>query len=298
MPVTWLNGHFFDDPSNAAVSAFDAGFQHAVGLFETMTAMVDDAGPRVIHLDEHLRRLAGSIQALDLAQEFHSEPLAEVVLQASVRRGPGLSRIRVTVTGGDLNLRRGTPQRHTPTILVVAQEATPYPPEMFVQGVRVGVADFRSNPLDPHAAHKTLNYWARLRELRSAAARGLSESLVFQVSNHLAGGCVSNVFLASDGRLLTPIVRGEEPQGAIASPILPGVTRSAVIDWAEQHGLEIERRMLSISDVLSADEVFLSNSSLGVLPVVGVEAKDIASGKMGKISESLVEWWRGLIDGP
>jgi branched-subunit amino acid aminotransferase/4-amino-4-deoxychorismate lyase len=127
----------------------------------------------------------------------------------------------------------------------------------------------------------------------------LGKPLVFQVTNHLAGGCVSNCFLVSDGSLITPIARGEEAevgQGqskgpSIPSPVLPGIVRGFVLEWAARRSHKVTRRMLSISDVLAADEVFLTNTSWGVLPVVRVEKEAIGSGAVGEITTLAREAW-------
>jgi branched-subunit amino acid aminotransferase/4-amino-4-deoxychorismate lyase len=205
--------------------------------------------------------------------------------------GHETSRVRVTITGGDLNLLQGGGGEHDPTIMVVAQPATAYPDELFDKGVRVVVADARSNPLDPFASHKTLNYWSRLSELQAAAGKGASEALWFQVSNHLAGGCVSNVVLVKNDEFITPIARGEEPDGGLPSPVLPGIVREEVLGWAAGEGRLVRREMLGIQDVLQADEVLLTNSSWGVLPVVGLERESIGGGEPGPVARAIREWW-------
>ena len=111
------------------------------------------------------------------------------------------------------------------------------------------------------------------------------------VSNHLAGGCVSNVLLVKDDEIITPIVRGEEPEGGLPSPVLPGIVRAEALGWAAGEGRLVRREMIGIETVLSADEVLLTNSSWGVLPVVGVEREKIGGGEPGPVAKSLRSWW-------
>ncbi len=278
--------------SNARVSAFDAGLLHSVGLFETMLALDGDrAQPeavRVFRLEEHLDRLTASAAELGLSTDMRTGPLADAIRLVVSRSRLARARVRLTVTGGDLNmLESGGRSNHTPTILVSAQAATAYPPEMFENGVLVTLGDARLNPLDPMAGHKTLNYWMRLRELQQAASKGAGESILLQVTNHIASGCVSNLFAVRDGDLLTPIARGEEEQGGVPSPVLPGVTRGAIIDLAAAQNMKTKRQMLTIDDVLDADELFLTNSSWGVLPVVQVEQESIGTGSPGEVTTLL-----------
>jgi len=293
MATIFLNGEFIEDGSPAMVSAFDAGLTHGVGLFETMSARKNDAGEfDVVRLLDHIDRLGESAKQLRLTTDLRRPALAEAVKRTAVKCGLDRQRIRLTITGGDLNplaaAKNGEAPRHDPTILIVAQPATEYPDQMYEQGVAVALADLKVNPLDPMTSHKTLNYWGRLGELQNASAKGAAEALVFQVTNHLAGGCVSNAILVKDGRIVTPVVRGEETPGGLPSPVLPGITRAEVLDIARRQDIETMSRMLTIDDVLGADELMLTNSSWGILPVVRVESQNISSGEVGAVTKKLL----------
>lgn len=296
MPALFLDGALLD-PASARLGVFDAGLQHGVGLFETMTAVRRHQDPDqafdIIGLADHVERLIHSARALGLSDDLRAQALADACLQTARRSGEPRVRLRLTVTGGDLNLLQASGlSNHTPTVLIAAQPATNYPDALYERGVLAVVADAKANPLDPTAGHKSLNYWWRLRELQRAAAKGAGEALVFQVSNHLAGGCVSNAILIKDDRLYTPIARGEEPPAGLPSPVLPGVTRAMVIGWAEDRGLDVVRQMLTIDDLLHADELVMTNSGFGVLPVTRLESRPIGPGRVGPIAQDLIARWR------
>jgi len=364
MASVFLNNEFVERDS-ALVSAFDAGLQHGVGLFETMLAVrspgaVGSGVPGafgIVSVHAHMQRLALSARVLGLSESLRVNALAEAcarTVDKAALEMPSVDRFRVrlTVTGGDLNMlgrpiksagERGEDEEEgdrrsgqDPTVLIVAQPATLYPDEMFERGVAAVIADLKVNPLDPFSGHKTLNYWGRLRELQVAAGKRAGEALVFQVTNHLAGGCVSNAFVVKDGVLYTPIARGEEQEVAgrdefdhddedeggpgpgmsgagvpgglsggttgggnrravMPSPVLPGVTRRTVMDLAGDRGTDVVRRMLTIDDVLNADEVFLTNSSWGVLPVVKVEREAIGDGVVGPMTKALRGAWEASV---
>jgi len=367
LATVFLNGRFVAE-SEAHVSVHDAGFQHGVGLFETMLAVRrgrDPLSPRVdiedavsgaaardfavVHLHEHLTRMRISAMTLGLAERLHVGPLGEAVERACERAFASLPectrlRVRLTVSGGDLNLlsraaaaRRTAPDGASgaalgssldaspeiyPTVLVVAQSAIAYPDAMFEEGVLATLAEMRVNPFDPAQGHKTLNYWTRLRELQTAAAKRAGEALVFSITNHLAGGCVSNALLIKGNSLITPTARGEEEEVAMErergheeadlempptpsqrerretpSPVLPGVTRAWALDVASDMGLTIQRRAVTVEDVLDADELMLTNSSWGVMPVTRVESRTIGSGAPGATTTRLMSAWRDLTEG-
>ena len=311
MPETvWINGTFLSR-QDARVGAFDAGILHAVGIFETMTAAPiegDEAATqgRVFRIERHIQRLADSARALGLSESFKvraMQELVEMVVERSELTAPSAgsgarARVRLTVTGGDLNML-SSPEKGPadPTIIVHVQPATRYPQEMFDRGVSVVIAHNKANPLNPFEGHKTLNYWWRLRELQRAAAAGAGEALVMQVTNHVCGGTVSNLFAIVDGTLLTPIARDETDDESLPSPVLPGVTRQAIIDAADDARLGCARRLVTINDVLDADELFLTNASWGVLPVVQVEGKAIGSGAPGSITLDLRRRWLDMLRG-
>ncbi len=281
----YLNGQMVD-AHDAKVSVADAGFQHAVGLFETMGVYHG----RVFRLRAYLDRLERSAKELGLLRDLPADGLKQAVMQTVEANGFVRARLRLTVTPGDIPIfadsaaGQATPQ---PTVLVVATPPTQYDPAYFEKGITVLVAPPGANPFDATAGHKTLAYWSRLRTLRQAAAVGAGEAIWLNVTNHLASGAISNVFLVKDGKLLTPFARGEELPGALPAPVLPGITRATVIELAEAMGISVERKMLSVDDLLSADEVFLTNSSWVVLPVAKVEKHQVGGGGDGSVTRRL-----------
>jgi branched-subunit amino acid aminotransferase/4-amino-4-deoxychorismate lyase len=335
--IAFLNGRFHDlgdaGASAPMLSALDAGLQHGVGLFETMLGGLGDAGNVwCVRIDEHMARLAESARELGLSDALRTVALTEAVAETVRRSGLHRARVRLTITAGDLNmLRPGEGAAPQPTVLIVAQRAAEYPEPMYARGVLATIADARANPFNPCESHKTLNYWWRLRELQAAAGKGAAEAIVLSATNHLAGGCVSNLFIVKGGALLTPYARGEEgatdaelfardtapapsplddappapPRAdtsrspglgaALPSPVLPGIVRRWVIDRARNTGVAVHRRMLGVADLLDADEAMLTNSSWGVLPVTRVEARAIGTGSPGPLAARLIDAWNALV---
>lgn len=288
----YLNGSMIPI-ENATLSVEDAGFQHAVGLFETMFAKHG----KIFRLPQHIQRLANSAKDLGLARELDLTRLENAVRQTVAHNKLTEARLRLTVTAGAISLLKPPePGQTTTTTLVVATPPTQYDPAYFTDGVRVVVAPPGANPFDSTQGHKTTAYWGRLRTLRQAAAAGAGEAIWLNVTNHLASGAVSNIFLVKDNVLYTPYAQGEEVQGALPAPVLPGVTREAIIEIADQRGIEVKRQMLSVQDMLDADEVFLTNSSWLLLPVSSVERKTIGQGGAGTLSLQLRQALLDLVE--
>ncbi len=270
----WLNGQLV--PSDqASVAVFDAGFQHGVGLFETLCVY----NGRLFRPMEHVQRLVASAKHLRLSEKIQVDPLIEALETTVAHNKLDQARIRLTITGGNLNmLQSGATNEHDPTVLVVAQPPTPYPDAFFEKGIGVTIAPGRLSPWLPSAGHKTLDYWSRILALQEAAACRAGESLWLTPEANVACGSVSNIFLVRDDALLTPPTRTEAPVES-PSPVLPGVTRGAVLELSA--GRNIERRNISLDDLVAADEIFLTNSSWQILPVTSLLLRTKKEGEDG-----------------
>jgi branched-subunit amino acid aminotransferase/4-amino-4-deoxychorismate lyase len=168
------------------------------------------------------------------------------------------------------------------------------------------LASGRINPYEFGAGHKTLNYWSKLLNLQLAAMQQCGEAIWLTPNATVAGGSVSNIFIVRDGTLFTPTARGEEGENEDPSATLPGITRQAVIELANDFGIGTSKTTLSFDDVLGGDEVFLTNSSWGVLPVVsfrvevqgdehGMQEQAIGDG-VGKMTKQLHISYQELLD--
>jgi len=292
MSDVWLNGNFIDE-ANASISIRDTGLLHGIGVFTTMRA----SNGAVQRIGEHLRRLRDSCEALFiplLPKDSAIEAAATELLQ---RNNCPDARLRLTVTRGTTQNDPVHGLRVEPTTLLTAGALEPYPQELYEKGMTVVALDEQKlNPYDIQAGHKTLDYFSRLTALREANRRGANEALWFNVHNYLQSGSISNVFLVKNGELHTPptAVELRDKEVAAATPypksnVLPGITRAVVLEAAEAKNVAVRLRGLSINDLLDADEVFLTNSVMGVMPVCRIERRVIGNEKPGRLTRVFAE---------
>ena len=290
MPDVWLNGNFIDE-SAASVPLRDTGLLHAAGVFTTMRAY---AG-KVFRLQQHLERLRRSCDALFVPLQYKDDVLTRAVSELLSRNAMSEARLRLTVTRG---LARQDPLhglRLEPNVFLTAAELEPYPEDFYRRGMTVVLIDEQKlNPYDAQAGHKTLNYFSRLNALRDANQRGGGEALWFNVHNYLQSGSISNVFLVKDGALITPPTADElrDPKVAEGVPypkaaVLPGVTRAAVLGLARSNGIEVRTTKVDVNELLEADEVFLTNSIMQIMPVCRIERRAIANDEPGPLTRRL-----------
>lgn len=269
----YLNGKFLL-PQEAVISVYDGGFLHGAGLFETMRA---DFG-RVFRLSDHIDRLLGSAEKLGLPIERPDLPLTRDFEQLLEKNELQTGRVRMTVTVGSVHPAYARSDAPALNVCVTASALAPFPPELLTRGMSVLISPFRQTPENPLAGHKTINYLPRLMALRHAQKARCGEALWFTPDNLLAEGCISSVFVIKDGRLFTP---------PLSTPVLPGVSRSVILEIAKAHAITASEKPLNINDVLDADELILCNSSLQVVPICRVEKKEIGGGKPGPLALKL-----------
>jgi branched-chain amino acid aminotransferase len=289
--VVWLNGRFVDE-AEAFVSVRDTGLLHAAGVFTTMRA----TNGKVFRLEAHLSRLRSSCETLAIPLLPNDQVLRDATNELPARNNLADARLRLTVTRGHAEQDPVHGLRLTPTILLTAAPLEPYPAEYYTKGITViALDDQKLNPYDVQAGHKTLNYFSRLTALRQANERGAGEALWFNVHNYLQSGSIANVFVVKAGVIITPPTPAELATEPIAdatpyprSSVLPGITRAAVLDLSSTAKIPVKIGPLTIDDLLNADEAFLTNSIMQVMPIGRVERKPIGEDKAGPITRQLM----------
>ncbi|HEV8607167.1 MAG TPA: aminotransferase class IV [Tepidisphaeraceae bacterium] len=292
MSFAWLNGDFIPE-AEPRISLRDTGLLHAAGLFTTFRA---HAG-RIFRLKDHLARLRRSCEVLYIPLLYKDDLLTAAATELLHRNNLTDARMRLTVTRGASQPDPLHGLRLSPTTFMTATSFEPYPDEYYEKGMTViALDDQKLNPYDIQAGHKTLNYFSRLSALRDATQRGAGEALWFNVHNYLQSGSISNIFIVKDGVLITPPTREDLLDPAIAervpyprSATLPGITRQVVLELAAGEHLPLERSAITIDRLLAADEAFLTNSVMGIMPLARAERSPIGDDKPGPLTRRLIQ---------
>ena len=268
--------------AEARISALDAGVLLGAGLFETLRTY----GGRPFRLKAHLARLRASGEFFRIFVRESDSQVAETITRLVEANGLADARVRITATRGPLTAPIDDDEAPPATLIITAGPMTPYPPELYEKGATVVVSRLRVSPDDPTVYHKTTGYLRNLLALRDAHRARATEALIFNTKGRLAEGSLSNVFIVSEGRLLTPPVE---------EGLLAGITRATVLEQAAEVGVPAEQKPLSAREVLDADEMFLTNSILELLPVGRVERKEIGTGRPGPITKRLAKAYKALL---
>lgn len=243
-----------------------------LACFETLRAY----GGTLFHVDTHLARLSES--CLAIGQPL---PVALTVLKTWLKdslKESGFQGALLRVSVHWTNPRGGT-------LVVIIREFKAYPEVLYQKGVSLRTAVSRRWTLKSQDSQiKTSQFMNGViayldKDGVEARHGGQAHELIFLGQGGVvAEGTVSNIFIASQKRLLTP---------SVSSGILRGVTRGIVIDLARKRGLEIIETGLTRHEVYSAAECFITNTSSEILPVVSVDDRSIGDGKPGAVTRML-----------
>jgi len=274
-----LNGDIVDREA-AKVSAFDRSFLYGDGLFETTRAY--NGVPFM--LTEHLERMASSAKALDIAMPDADETAATIKRLIELNELAD-AYVRITLSRGTYTGKLAPDKPREPTLLVEARELHPYPAEMYGRGANVIISSSVHNSASAISRHKTTSYLASILAKREAKERGADEAILLDHTGHVAEGATSNVFCVRGGRLLTP---------PLEMNILPGITRQTVIKLAREAGIEVDEAPFRAAALQSADEVFLTNSLMEVMPVGSVDGGE--PGRVpGPVAAALANAYEDLV---
>lgn len=249
MTQVWLDGRFVSE-ARAALPATDRAVLHGRGLFETMRAYRGIP----FRFEDHLRRMAASASRFRIP--FPALPPEPVVRELCRRNGLRDAAVRMTLSGEG-------------RLLITSRRRRPVPRAWYARGARLMIAPWRRDPRSPLAGHKVTSYFENVLVHEEARQRGCADLLFVGLRNEVLEGAVSNIFLVIKGQLVTPEAIG----------ILAGVARKVVLELAR-----VRERRVKIDELDRAEEVFLTNSLVEVLPI----------GRPGPVGRKIAEEYRAL----
>jgi len=275
----FLNGELVDS-DKASISVADSGFLYGAGLFETMRSH----NGVVFALKDHLDRLFFSARSLSINTPYDAKYITDAVYRVLRANELTDARLRLTLTNGPMSEDE---DKRKSTLLISATKFRSYPPEYYQKGILVVLCQFRQNPSEPTCGHKVTSYFSRMIALSHAHQKKAAEALWFTVDNCLAEGCVSNVFLVKDSVLYTPPIK---------TPVLAGIARKTVCQIALKSSIQLVEKSLTIEDILAADEMFLTNVIMQVLPITRVERHEVGGGQVGPMAKRLQQDFKEFVE--
>jgi len=268
----YINGSFFPE-SQAKIGINEGGFLFGNGVFETMRTYSGN----IFKLSQHLKRLFNSARFLKIPLE-ESEGELEEKIKESLKINQVLpAYVKVIVSSGQHGNSLTSVGSHS-NLIIIVRKFTPYRRAFYQEGFTGIVVSLRRNALSPLPLHKSLSFLENLLAKREAEDKGGQEAIFLNTEGYLAGGAISNIFLVRDGKVTTP---------SLDSGILPGITRETVLEICATLRIPLEQRKVELEELLRANEAFLTNSLMEIMPLTRVNSHHIGEARPGRVTEKI-----------
>lgn len=273
--IVYVNGDYLPE-GEAKVSIFDRGFLMADGVYE-VTTVIDG---KLIDFDGHFARLERSLGELDIKNPLPREDWLEVHRQLVAQNGVDQGMIYLQVTRGapgDRDFIFPDPETTTPTVVLFTQSnpALVDSPKA-KKGIKViTIDDIRWGRRDI----KTVQLLYPSMGKMMATKQGADDAWMVQ-DGEVTEGTSNNAYIIKDGRIITR---------ALSNDILHGITRAAVLRFAQEAQMPVEERSFTVDEAKDADEAFVTSASTFVMPVVEIDGKKLGTGAPGPLATRLRE---------
>ncbi len=266
--------------SQATTHVSSHALHYGSGVFEGIRCYATDDGPAIFRLEDHLERFFASAEIHGIEIPFSFDDLTDAMAQVIQENDFNACYVRpIAFFGsGSLSLH---PRNCAVEVVILAWPWADYlGADGQKQGVSVTVSPWRKfeSRMMPTTAKACGQYVNSVLAIRDAISRGFAEAILLDADGNIAEGSGENLFIVSDGELLT--------NDAIHS-ILPGITREAVLRIASDLGYTIKVKPLTLIDLVSADEAFFTGTAVEVTPIREVDGTPIGRNTPGPVTAEI-----------
>lgn len=265
--IYYVNGHFVSE-EKATIPVTDLGLLRGFAVCDVMRTYKGTP----LHLDEHISRLHDSADKIGIPIPWTLKETKRLVLKTISKNEPMKEiNIRTIITAGS------SPDffnpTDTPRMIIMVSHLPTLPVRWYQKGIKVITHQLERNL--PEA--KVTSYVPAAIALKRATKKNAVEALFINRNREILECTTSNIFAFINGRLITP------GQG-----ILKGITRQAVIKLAEKQ-FSVEEKTINLNELLSAQEIFITGTNKGIVPVVQVDETKIGNQVPGKFTQQIIK---------
>lgn len=278
-----INGEIYS-PENAKISVFDRGFLFGDSIYEVTYSK----NRSFVFLDEHLDRLWNSAALIGMDIQISREELIDQILKTAKASNIDEAYVRVIITRGESEINLN-PVGHKQNLVIYIKPNIVYPQELYDRGLNLALAQRPRNDrrtLDPNA--KSGNYLNNVLAIQEAKKLNADDAIMANIDGEIAEGTTFNIWMVKDGKAVTP-----HP----SSGLLKGITRQKVLDICKTFDFPCEEGKITIDDLSGAQELFITSSTKGVMPVYKLDGKTYAETSAQRpVTQKLWEKYRELLD--
>ena len=266
--LIFLDGKFFK-ASHDVIKSLHPGIINAQGSFETLR--IENSIP--MNREGHFRRFHRGLRIFDIKNPFTDDMMWDNCLEVISQNNIHIGRIRFAVWK-DKGVH----------CAIVACATKRISMSIYEKGYRCLL--YKENRNRSYYSHlKTLRYKVFYKALSSAKRKGYDEAILCNRNNELVEGSTTNIFLVENNVIYTP---------AIVCGAINGLTRGIVLGLVRKHNLLVKVKRVIVYDLKSVDEIFLTNTIIGVMPVTQLDKNKIGDGSIGKVTRKVFDLYHNF----
>jgi branched-chain amino acid aminotransferase len=272
------------EAADAKVSVFDRGFLYGDSVYTTLRTV----GGRPVEIDRHLARLRRSSAGIGFEIPFADAEIRDAIAQTHQASGNDESSVRVVVTRGTGPIMLDPRGSQSPTLVILVQELKLPEQRQYEAGISAVIIEAQKTGrslLDPTV--KSGNYLSNILALRRAIEQSGEDAILCGPHGNVAEGATSNVFMVREQQVLTP---------SFDVGILPGITRQVVCGLVRDAGIPLLETLIRPDDLRRADEVFLTSSVRGIMPITVLDGQRVGDGTAGPLTRVLLRRYGEYLD--
>ncbi|MDX8457112.1 aminotransferase class IV [Mesorhizobium sp. VK9D] len=265
--------------SEAKISVLDWGFLHSDATYDTVHVW----NGRFFRLDLHLDRFFAGVERLRMKLPYDREKIETIMRNCVALSGHKSAYVEMICTrGSSPTFSRDPRQAENRFIAFAVPFGSIASKEQLERGLHVAISEtVRIPPKSVDPTIKNYHWLDLVKGLFDAYDMGAETALIVDTNGHIAEGPGFNVFLVKDGFLRTP-----------AFGVLPGITRRTVFDLCAEIGLSATAADITRAEIKAADEVFITSTAGGIMPVTRIDEAAIANGRVGSVTSQLIDlYW-------
>ena len=253
-PIVYINGLFWTiDKAN--ISVLDRGFTYGDGLFETMRVY----SGKIFRLEHHLDRLFQSARSIFIELPITKNEIQSAIYAAIKLNGLSDSIVRLTVTRGELDSGVNVDYSSPPTIVILVKPVKAISKKTYKEGI--GIKLYKKSAIRTQGISnkiKSCNYLSNIILRENALKENFFEAVLLDHNHNVTEGTISNIFIIKNNQLKTPILN---------EFVLSGIIRQAILDLCLENNIPFKEDRITERELYEADELFLTNSAIEILPV-------------------------------
>lgn len=257
--------------SEAKISPMDRGFLFGDGIYE----VVPSYDTQLVGFGLHIARMQDGLNAIGIKLNMDIDDWRDIAQNLIEKNGKGNLGLYFHVSrGADVKRFHAYPEHIQPTVFAYAF-SIPAAPVANKQSIKQYKVNSTEDLRWKRCQIKSTSLLGNVMHFQHGQEAGVHETILYNQRNELTEASACNVFIVHNDVVVTP---------PLDNQLLPGITRNMLLDILRKDGkLQIQERVVSMSEVRAADELWLTSSSKEIAPVVELDGQPVGKGKVGDI---------------